>query len=267
MTEWLKYAIICIKFGVGFADMFNILFMKLENTLQEYGLSPKESQIYLALLQIGPSSVQKIAQKSGLARSTVYEVLDDLVKKGFANSYLKKKVKYFSAEEPRHVVALAQEKASAIKDALPELEAMSGVSRARPTVRFYQGSRQMKLILNEMLDEAQVILCFGVAEDLFRVVGDFHDEFLQRRIKNRIPLRLILRDSDVARDRQRMGPQQLRDVKLVSNKYEFHGLSYIWKNKIASFSLSGDYVAVVTESKELADIERAKFNNLWDLLK
>ena len=89
---------------------------------------------------------------------------------------------------------------------------------------------------------------------------------MKKRIKNRIPLRVILRDSATARDRQRLGIQQLREVKLVSNKYEFHGLIYVWKNKIAMFSLVNDFVAVVTESKELADIERAKFNNLWDLL-
>jgi len=156
--------------------------------------------------------------------------------------------------------------ASTIKNALPELEAMSGVSRNRPTVRFYQGKDQMKIVLDELLDEADSAICFGVAEDLLRVLGEYHEGFLKKRIKNRIPLRVILRDSATARDRQRLGIQQLREVKLVSNKYEFHGLIYVWKNKIAMFSLVNDFVAVVTESKELADIERAKFNNLWDLL-
>jgi len=240
--------------------------MKLEKILQEYGLSQKESQIYLALLQIGPSSVQKIAQKSGLARSTVYEVLDNLANKGFVSHYQKKKIKYFSAQEPSHVATLAQNRADAIKNALPELEAMSGASRHRPTVRFYQGKNQMKLVLDELLNEADEAICFGVADDLLRVLGDYHEEFLKKRIKNRIPLRLILRDSPVARDRQRLGQQHLRDVRLISNKYEFHGLAYVWKNKIAMFSLTNDFVAVVTESKELADIEKAKFNNLWDLL-
>lgn len=240
--------------------------MKLEKVLQGYGLSQKESQIYLALLQIGPSSVQKIAQKSGLARSTVYEVLDNLASMGFANHYLKKKIKYFNAEEPNNVVVLAQNKADAIKNALPELEAMSGEARHRPTVRFYQGKDQMKLVLDELLNEADEAICFGVADDLFRVLGDYHKDFLRKRIKNRIPMRVILCDSPTAKDRQRLGPQHLREVKLMPNKYEFHGLTYVWKNKIAMFSLANDFVAVVMESKELTDIEKAKFNNLWDLL-
>ncbi|MFA6548017.1 MAG: helix-turn-helix domain-containing protein [Candidatus Magasanikbacteria bacterium] len=240
--------------------------MNIEKTLEEYGLSQKESLIYLALLQIGPSSVQKIAQKSDLPRSTVYEVLDDLTNKGFINRYLKRKIKYFSAQEPRHIIALAENKVNAIKNILPELEAISCVSLHRPSVRFYQGKKQMQMVLDEILDEAKEALCFGIAEDLLCVMGEYHDEFLKKRIKNKIPLRVILRDSPTARDRQRLGSQHLRDVKLMSNKYEFHGLTYVWKNKVAMFSLANDFVAVVTESKELADIEKAKFNNLWDLL-
>ncbi|MFA6424279.1 MAG: helix-turn-helix domain-containing protein [Candidatus Magasanikbacteria bacterium] len=240
--------------------------MKIEKALESCGLNQRESQIYLALLQIGPSPVQKIAQKSGFPRSTVYEILDELAKKSFVSGYLKKKIKYYNAEEPSNIVALAQNKVTIIKNVLPELEALSGKSRNRPTVRFYQGREQMRIVLDEILKEADELCAFSVAEDLLNVLGDYHTEFLRKRIKNRIPLRIILRDSATARERQRLGPQQLRTVKLMSNKYEFHGLMYIWKNKFAMFSLANDFVAVVTESKELADIEKAKFNNLWNLL-
>jgi len=238
--------------------------VKIEKVLQDYGLSEKAAKVYVALLQLGPSAVQKITQKAGLARSTVYEILEDLALDGFVNTYQKKKIKYFSAEEPSQIMRLVQNRADAIKEILPELNAMSGVSRARPSVRFYQGEEQMKIVLDEILDEASELICFGVSEDLLRILGDYHKTFLEKRIKRKISLRLILRDSSTARERQRLGPQQLRQVKIVPNKFSYHGIVYVWKNKIAMFSLANDLVAVVTESQELADLQRALFNYVWE---
>ena len=75
---------------------------------------------------------------------------------------------------------------------------------------------------------------------------------------------MIARDSARARERQRLGGQELRRMKLIKDDYPFHGLKYIWKNKIAMFSFVGDLVAVVIESKELADMEKAMFEHLWE---
>lgn len=238
--------------------------MKIEKTIQDYGLSEKEAKIYISLLQVGPAAVQKIADKSSLARSTVYEILDSLIKRGLVNTYLKKKVKYFSPEEPDKLVRQAQNQVDSLKNALPELEAITGLSRQKPTVRFYQGKEQIKLILEEILNEAQELYSFAVAEDLLTILGDYHKWFLTQRLKKKIPLKLILKDSKTAKERQELGQKELRQVKIVPNKYDFHGLIYIWKNKTAMFSLTNDFTAIVIDSQELTNIQKSQFMCLWD---
>ena len=52
--------------------------MRLEQTLKDYGLKEKQIKVYLACLQLGTGSVVKIAQKAGMPRSTVYEILESL---------------------------------------------------------------------------------------------------------------------------------------------------------------------------------------------
>ena len=64
--------------------------MKIENVLKAYGLNEKQIKVYLACLELGSASVQKISQKSGLIRTTVYEVLETLKQRGFTSSFLKK---------------------------------------------------------------------------------------------------------------------------------------------------------------------------------
>jgi len=41
-------------------------------------------------------------------------------------------------------------------------------------------------------------------------------------------------------------------------------LIYIWKDKLAMFSFKEELVALVIESKELAQVQRSLFQALWD---
>ncbi len=240
--------------------------MNLQKQLQNIGLSQKEAQVYLATLELGSAGAHKIAEKAGMARSTVYEVLGALLRHGFVSTFRKKTVKYFSAEEPNNVFRLAQTRVDAIREVLPQLNAMAGEFRRRPTVRFYQGKEQVQIVLDEVLNEATELIAFGVSEDLLSLMGDYHKNFVATRIKKKIPLRIILRDSPTAHQRKQLGIHELRNVKIIPATHNYHGLTYVWKNKIAMFAFVGDLVAVVIESKELAEMQKAMMEYLWERL-
>jgi len=236
--------------------------MQLEKTLKEYGLNEKQAKVYLACLQVGSGPVLKIAEKAGLARSSTELVLRSLQQKGLVSSFYKKSIRHFSAEDPHAIVASLKERTEMMEEALPKFMAMYRSTKNHPSVRFYEGERAMKLILNEILDEATELLCFASAEDLFSTIEGFGD-FVKKRMQARIPLRVILRDSSKAQERKVLGPQELREVRLISEEYEYHGLIYVWKDKIAMFSFADDLSAIVIESKELAQVQREMFSALW----
>lgn len=238
--------------------------MNLEKVLGNYGLTEKQAKIYLACLELGSSSVQKVSQKSGIARSTCYEILELLNRLGLVSKFQKKKIIYFNAEAPRQLIRLTQNKASLLQEALPQFDAVYGEARVRPTVRFYEGKTGMKLILEEILqDSPKEVLTFGAAEDLFATLDRDFPEFVKSRIKKKILARVILRDSEKARERQRLAQQELREVKIIPSSYEYHGSVFIWGRKIAMFSYQPDLVAIVIESAELAKMERAMFELIW----
>lgn len=244
--------------------------MKLESILQKFGLSPKEAALYLAALELGSASVQKISEKAGIVRSTTYEILEELRTKGLVTTYLKKRVRHYSAEDPNQVLHFAESHVTQFKSALPELVALAGKSRLRPSVRFYQGKDGMKLILEEVLTEASELLSFGSVDHLFIELGDFYygpDGFVARRVRKKIPVKALVADSPKARERQRLGPQELREVRLIPPTYPCQGMTFIWKNKITLFSFTTDYTAIVIEDRELANVQRALYLNLWDKLR
>lgn len=239
--------------------------MDTDKTLTDYGLTEKQAKVFLACLELGSASVQKISGRAGIARSTCYEILESLRRLGFVSTFLKKRGRYYSAEEPNKVIAIARGKVELLERALPQLRAAYGTAKHQPTVRFYQGVRSIRLVLEEILSEATELLSFGSADDLFRVIPDY-SEFAKRRAKKKIFAKVIIRDSPKARERQRLGPQELRQVKLLPIPPEYHGMVYIWGNKIAMVSFEQDLTLLVIESPELAKVQRAMFNVIWNAL-
>ncbi|TSC76638.1 MAG: transcriptional regulator TrmB [Parcubacteria group bacterium Gr01-1014_31] len=240
--------------------------MNLEQTLKDFGLTEKQAKVYLACLELGSASVQKISRKSGLPRSTCYELLERLCQQGFASTYKKKNIQYYGAEDPQKVIVLAKDKVELLEQAFPELRALYGAAKHRPTVRFYQGTLGMKLILEEILAEAREVRSFGAAEDLFTTLDKIFPEFVKKRVQKKISVQVILRESPKARERQQLGPQHLRVVKIIPESYRYHGNIFIWGNKIAMFSFRKDLVALVVESDELTQVQTAMFDALWNTL-
>ncbi len=237
--------------------------MDIKHALKQFGLSEKEAKLFLVALEIGTAPVNLIAKKSGVARSTCYEVLESLRTQGIVSSFVKKKVRYYSAEDPKTLIHRAEIRADTLKQALPQLAALYHTAGVRPQVRFFEGKEGMKQIFEEMLGDKHECLSFSSSDDLFRAFEDYHYQFVRRRVKEKILARVILRDSPLARERQRIGPQELRIVKFIPSEFEHHGMQAIFGNKIAFFSFVKDYIVVVIESKELAAVQRAMFEWMW----
>ncbi|MFA4872542.1 MAG: helix-turn-helix domain-containing protein [Patescibacteria group bacterium] len=237
--------------------------MNIAKVLQNFGLTEKQARVYLATLELGSSPVNTIARKAEIPRPTCYDVLESLKNQGIASSYIKKKTRYYSVEEPKKIAELAQRRANTLKEALPQLEALYGLTRERPQVRFFQGKKGMEQVFEEVLQGNKEICAFSSADDLFAALGDYYPNFVKRRAAERILARVILRDSPKARERQRLGQEELRVVKLIPPEFNYHGMMAIFGNKIALFSFVNDYIAVVIESKELAAIQRAMFEYIW----
>ena len=79
-------------------------FIELE--LRKLGLSAKEVDVYLAGLELGPTSVQNIAKESGLTRPTVYEVIKKLEDKNLFTQSKQGKKRVFSAQSPEGILGI-----------------------------------------------------------------------------------------------------------------------------------------------------------------
>jgi len=239
--------------------------MRINQSLYELGLNQKESEIFLALLELGSSSVPAISRKSAQPKTSCYDVLEKLRYKGFVSTFQKKKTKYYLANDPEKIINSAKEKIANLEKKLPELRALYGNLRCKPSVRLYEGREQMSIILKEILEEATELIGFASSDDVLNELQKRHQYFLKERIERKIPLKLILIDSPLARERQKIGLSELRTVKIVPKDYQFHEATYVWNNKVAMLAFTNELISIVIESKQLADMQRAFFFNLWNI--
>ena len=117
-----------------------------EKFLQEIGLSEKEAQVYLALLQVDFGSIHDISTKTKINRTTVYPVLESLGKKGLVSEIQEgKKVAYQAAPPERLETFVARQKvvleeqSKRLKDVLPQIKSIQRESGERPVVKMFSG--------------------------------------------------------------------------------------------------------------------------------
>jgi sugar-specific transcriptional regulator TrmB len=240
--------------------------MKIKNVLKQLGLNDRHSSIYLACLELGSATIQQISLKSGFARSTCEAVLKHLQDKGFVTTFKRKNIKVFSPEDPKKLVLIAREKVQILEEAMPEFRARFAKGGLLPVVRLYQGESGVRNVLQEILTEAKSLKSFGAIEDVYEAFGVYFKKFTEERIEKQISLQVILRDTPLARERQRLGSQQLREVRLVPESFNYSSVTFLWNDKIAMFSLKEGFFALVIESDELANIQTGMFDLIWNNL-
>ncbi len=114
------------------------------------GLTKGEIKVYLALLKLGLTTSGPIVNKSGIAKSMVYPVLEKLIHKGLVSYIIKEKTKYFQASDPEKIVEFIEEREKSlnetkdeVKKSLPELELMMKLAK-KSEATIYLGNKGLR---------------------------------------------------------------------------------------------------------------------------
>lgn len=128
--------------------------------LRKLGLKAKEVSVYLAALELGFSSVQKIARQAGVSRPTAYEVIHGLIKKGLMRQEKRRGVirgekSIFAAESPDKLLGLLRIQKREVEEkerefiriisALQSKHYLAGQSE----IRTYEGKEGSKVLLDD----------------------------------------------------------------------------------------------------------------------
>ncbi len=107
--------------------------------LKKLNLTEKEARVYLALLELGPSTPYKIAKKSHLKRPTAYVIAEELVEKGLIVQMTGEKQKLYIARSPESYVEDVEARIKEAKKIVPELLALQRKKSDKPNILYFEG--------------------------------------------------------------------------------------------------------------------------------
>ncbi|MFA6096156.1 MAG: helix-turn-helix domain-containing protein [Candidatus Paceibacterota bacterium] len=245
--------------------------MNIENILQTVGFSRKKTKIYLAILELGEASVIEIAKKAGIKRTTVYNILPELIIDGLVKKSVKNKKGFFFIEDPSLIKTSLEEKMGTIEKSLPELRAMQNTIPSKPRITFYEGGGGAKALYRDTLDSltpGDTLLSYTGLTDFYKLIPkDFSEWYIKERIKRKIRIEVIALRSKITDEWQKNAARELREIKIVNNSdFRFDGDTEIYGNKIALISYKENFMGVIIESKEISQMLRMAFRLMWNSL-
>lgn len=243
----------------------------IKESLQKYGLSPKETEVYLALLELGKAKTKDIAPKTKLSRSTVYSVLTALEAKGLVFSYDQGKIKTYAAQDPGKLVDEIASRAQSIKTIFPELKQLYQGAKVKPQIKYYQGLAEIEEMYNSILKIKGLKSYDIVAAEGYWLNMDekFLAGFKKRRAEAGIKTRLILDNSPASLDRKAKEEQTNSEVKIlppVMAAWKFSAGAYIFENKVIFIAYKEELVSVEIISQEITSLLKMMFEFIWQFL-
>jgi predicted transcriptional regulator len=239
-----------------------------QRSLVELGLSEKEANVYLALLEIGRASVKQIAKKSVVNRTTAYEILEALSTRGVVSrSEEKGKVAYIAESPTRFEVVVRKEEQSLkqkkehLQEAMPQLFALYNAMEDKPGVRFFEGEEGIAAAREAMSLSSGEYLSLAAYDDGALRMAQIAEG---QRLKNakRIHGRSIL----AVKPGFHVRPFETRNWQIRTLAYDafsFTGEINITKERIGAFMYQTKPFAVLIESREMANLLRVLFETAW----
>lgn len=236
-------------------------------SLQSLGITEKQAQVYLACLELGNATIQELSEKSGVKRTSIYNFLDDLKKRGLVTEIHKGNKLELIAEDPHKLVAEAKKQVKSIESAIPSLMSMYNMLGNKPKVRYYQGVDGLKRVYEQIVDsDESTILGFSDYEKMFDAIDmDWLWTFPEKRLEKKMEFLSIAKDGEWARIVKRKDAEQLRQTKIVP-EIEFDTEVNIYGNNVALLSFRRPYAGVIIEDRAIATTMRSVWKLLWNLL-
>ena len=227
--------------------------------LQKLGLNLSEAKVYLALLQLGPSKAGKISKNAQLNRTTTYDSLETLIKKGLVSFVISANRKIFTAVPPKKFLEIIEETEKTAQELLPELDSLRNKSKETEEANIFKGKKGIKSILNDILKHKEYI-AFGSSGKFLDTMKHDFIIFQKRKKELKIKSRVILSEKVRYND---FVKKSYGNFKFIDDKYSSPIATYVYGNKVAVIVWSEIPIATVINDREVADSFRNYFEIIW----
>lgn len=233
--------------------------------LQGLNLEKKESQLYLALLELGEATVLEIAKKSGVKRPTAYLGLQSLEEKGFVTKSKRGTKIFWTPQHPQKLLTEAEFRLKELKEAIPQLESLLQKGNGKPRVVIYEGKERLDQAYDESFVSRGEVLYMSsleLAMDVFPRTFKKINEYVE--LSPDFRLRELLDESEKSRAYAKQNRRTYHDIRFIPKELSNFKVDLgIFGNRVLVSSVEKDYFTVSIESEDVAHAFRVIFEMMW----
>jgi len=239
-----------------------------KESLIKIGFTEKEAAIYLKLLELKTASANELSLETGIPRVSVYDLTENMHKKGFISEIEQNAKKYFIPTDPLIIYEKTKNELNSFKTAIPFLVDLTKKGLKHPKIRFFEGIESFKKIYDDTLTEKNYTLYSYV--DTSKVPQNFLpflSKYMKKRVKNKISAKVICPFSHRAIWYKSLDESGLKETKLINNKwFELFTEFQIYGDKISIVDYGENKIGLIIEDKYIATSMRNIFLLLWETL-
>lgn len=240
--------------------------------LENLGLNKKEAKVYLACLELGSSTIQEIALKSGIKRTSIYNFIDKLIDFGLITKTQKANRYYFMAETPEMLKNVQEKNQQQLSLALPEMMKMFEVEKTQTNFKYFRGKEGAKKAWKDIINaNNKTILFFVCNESSLDLVGVRVIEELIVELKNRGIKSKLLRQHGSVGKHKYFSKETLaamnREARYLLPQVKIENSMIIYDNKVVTFAPLEENYGFIIESKSFANTMKSFHNALWEVSK
>lgn len=236
--------------------------------LLKTGLTDGESKVYLALSELGTSTVGPVVKKSRVAYSNIYDILNRLIEKGLVSFVIKSKTKYFQAASPQNLLSYLEKKEADLitqkedlKKILPDLEKIQ-YSHNDQEAEVFLGLKGLRAAYEKMLrgktkkDEA---LYFYLHDKEHAEKSDLFYHSIQEMSK-----KVRMRGIANKEYKQSWFAKKSKFINVRFVDFPIPGTIDIIHDMVFMISWKPEVVGILIKSESIAKNLRNYFNEVWD---
>lgn len=239
---------------------------KLINSLISIGLSEKESRVYLASLSLGPATMSEIARVSTLKRTTIYSIFEDLARRGLMGEEIRGWKKLYVAEGPEKLEAIIDQMKNGIRQNMPEFTALHNLHSSGAFIKYYEGLENIKNVYNDLLKELRPHNDYLIVGDLDLWLNqdkDFFEDFIWRRAKLNLKIRMLLLESERSREYKKREKNIGAEIKILPADYKLTINMVITPGKVIINQLVPPVMVIVIQNKNIIQMNQEFFEIIW----
>jgi sugar-specific transcriptional regulator TrmB len=248
---------------------------EIEQLIEKAGLSRGETKVYLALVELGLSSVGNIIIKSGVSSSKVYDILNRLAKKGLVSSINNEGVKQFKAENPEQLFDYINEKEKELQDVKENLhksisQIMNKINSSdkKTITTVYEGFKGLKSVFEQSFEELKkedTMYVSGISESTEQIRTYFLHYF-RKQAKIGFNVKAIFDETAIEKAKERKNKHT--EFRFMSRGVIMPATMVVYKNKTILEVGNPNYIlTILINNQEIANSFKKNFELLWKLAK